>query len=95
MKDVTCSRLGVVLHIEIQKRKKDMKTSEFQKYLGGTPACMKRPVMATKGCCRLTSKDTYFSDIWFSSVKTAEEAMAAGVDYCRPIEDKIQGFLSS
>ena len=30
MKNVTCSRLGTMLHLDIQKRKEAMKTSEFQ-----------------------------------------------------------------
>ena len=58
-----------------------MKIPEFQEYLGGNTVCMKRLAIATKGCDQLTSNDTYFTDIWFSSVKTAEENMAAGVDY--------------
>ena len=58
-----------------------MKKSEFQKYIGGTTACVKRLVMATKGCGKMTSNDTYFSDIWFIYVKFSKEAMTAGVDY--------------
>ena len=30
MKNVACSMLGTMLHLEIQKGKEDMKTSEFQ-----------------------------------------------------------------
>ena len=33
-----------------------------------------------------------FSDIWFSSVKTAEEMAAAGVDYCGPVKTIHKGF---
>ena len=69
-----------------------MKASEFQKYLGGTNACMKRLSISTKGCGQLTSNYTYFSDIWFSSVKMAEEAMAVGVDYCGLEKMIQQGF---
>ena len=58
--------------------------SEFKKDTGGNSACKKILAMATKGCGQLTSNNTYFSDRQFSSVKTAEEAMAAGVDYCGP-----------
>ena len=35
-----------------------MKKSEFQKYIGGTTACMNRLDIATKGCDQLTSNDT-------------------------------------
>ena len=44
----------------------------FQKDLGGTSAYMKIIYIATKGCVQLTSNDTYFTDIWLSSVKTSE-----------------------
>ena len=47
---------------------------------------MKRLAIATKGCGQLISNDTYFAYSWFSSVKTAEEMAAAGVDYCGPVK---------
>ena len=65
--------------------------SEFQKYLGVTDDFMKRLVMANKWCGQLTSNDTYSSDSWFSTVRTAEEAMAAGVDYCGPAKTSHKG----
>ena len=48
--------------------------------------------MATKRCFRLTSNNTYFADSWFSGVKTAEEAMAAGVDHCGTEKMNHKGF---
>ena len=42
--------------------------------------------MANKGCGQLKSNDTYFADIWFSSVKMDEEAISAGVNYCGPVK---------
>ena len=81
-----------MLHLEIQKGEKAMKTSEFNKYIGGTDVCMKRLVMATKGCGQLTSHDTYFAYSWFSSIKMTAEAMAAGVDYCGPMSTIHKGF---
>ena len=69
-----------MLHLEIQKGEEAMKTSEFEKYLGVTDACMKILSINTKGCGQLTSNDTYFADSWFSYVKAAEEEMAVGVD---------------
>ena len=39
-------------------------------------------MMNTQGCGQLKSIYTYFSNIWFNGVKTAEEAMNQGVDYC-------------
>ena len=44
--------------------------------------CMNRIAIATKVCGQLTSNDTYFSDSWFSSVKSAEKEMYVRVDYC-------------
>ena len=60
-----------------------MKTLNFQKYIRGNSALMKRLMMATKGCGQLTSNDTYFADICFSGVSKADEAMAEVVDYCK------------
>ena len=80
MNNVACSRLGTMLGLYIQKGKQDMKTSNIRKYLRGTSECMKILMMATKGCAQLTSNDTYFSDSCISGMKTAEEAMAEGVD---------------
>ena len=93
MKNVVCSRLGTKLHLYIQKVKEAMKKSKFHKYLGGTIACIKRLSISTKGCSQLTSNDTYFSGSWFSSVKNDEEAMAAGVDYCRPVKTSHKVFF--
>ena len=91
--NVAFFRLGTMIHLEIQKGEEVMKTSEFQKYLGSTATFMRRLIMATKGCGQLTSNDTYFSDSWFSSVKTAEEAMAEGVDYCEPVKTSHRVFV--
>ena len=71
--------LGTMLHLDIQKGKEATKTSKFQNVLGGTTTCMRRLDIATKGRDQLTSNNTYFSDSWFSSVKTAEEMAATGV----------------
>ena len=68
---------------------------KFSKILGGTTACMKRIYIATKGCGQLTSNDTYFSDSWFSSIKTTEEAMAAGVDYFGPAKTSHKVFWNT
>ena len=58
MKNVACSRLGKMLHLDIQKGKDAMKTSKFQIYLGGTTSCIKRLSIATNCSGRLTSNDT-------------------------------------
>ena len=58
----------------------------FQQDIGGTDACMKRVMKATKGCGQLSSNDTFFADSYNRRVKTLEEANAEGVDYCRPVK---------
>ena len=75
MNNLACYRLGTMLHLEIKKGKEAMKASTFQKDTGGTAACTKRLLMATKRCGQLTSNDTYFSGSWFSGVKTVDEGM--------------------
>ena len=92
MKNTECSRLGTILHLEIQKGKEATKTSQFQKYIGGTTVFMKRLAIATKGCGQLTSNETYFADSWFGSVKTYGESMDSGVHYCGPVNMSHKGF---
>ena len=48
--------------------------------------------MATKRFGPLTSNDTYVGDIWFSSVKMTEDAMAAGVNYFGLVKTSHKGF---
>ena len=81
-----------MLHLEIQKGKDAMKTSESQNDLGDTAMCMKRLAIATEGCGQLTLNETYFADSWSSSVKTTEESMAAGVNYCRQVKTSHKVF---
>ena len=92
MKNTECSMLGTMLHLDIQKGEEAMKTSNFQKYIEGTTVCMRRLAIANKWCGQLTSNDIYFADIWFSSVKTAEEAMAVGLDHCGPVKTIHKSF---
>ena len=40
----------------------------------------------------MASNETYFADIWFSVVKTAEDVMDLGVDYCRPVKTSHKSF---
>ena len=53
---------------------------------------MKRLVIATKGYGQLTSNDTYFANIWFISVKTADDMAASGVNYCGPEKTSHKDF---
>ena len=47
--------------------------------------------MANKRCVQLTPNDTYFADCWFSGLKTAEQMMAEGVDYCGSVKTSHKG----
>ena len=49
MNNMDFSRLGTMLHLDIQKGKEAMKTYIFQKYIIGTTTCMKHIIMAKKG----------------------------------------------
>ena len=49
MKNVACSSLRTMLHLEILKGKDAVKTSKFQNFLGGTTVCMMRLAIYTKG----------------------------------------------
>ena len=62
MKNVSCSRLGTMLYLDIQNGKEAMKASKFQHQIGGTTACIRRLMMATKRCGKLTSNGNYFYD---------------------------------
>ena len=73
--------LGTMLDLYILKGKEAMKTSNFQKYLRGTTACMKRVAIAAKGCGQLTSNDTYCADNWFST----SSSLSSNKSYDLPI----------
>ena len=49
MKTMACSRLGTMLHLEIQNGKEAMKKYSFQKYIRGNASFIKKLMIATKG----------------------------------------------
>ena len=63
-----------MLYLEIQKGGETMKALDFQQYVGGTTACMKRTTKAAKGCGKMYPNNIFFYNIWFSRVKISEEA---------------------
>ena len=89
---MACSRLGVMLYLDIQNREETTKASYFQQHIRGTAACMNRVMKATTGCGQLSSNDTLFFDTWFSGVKTAEGVNAEGEDFCGPEKTSHKGF---
>ena len=90
---MACSRLGTMLYLYRQKGKEATKTAEFQQQIGGTAACITRLIRDTKGCDQMTSNETYFTDRCFSGVKTVEESMYEGVEYCGPVKTTLKVFL--
>ena len=50
MKNVACSRLWTMLHLDIQKGEEAIKTSKFTNFLVGITAYMNRIAIAHKGC---------------------------------------------
>ena len=69
MKNVAYSRLGTMLHLDIQKGEEAINKSKFQKNIGRTDECTKRLYIATKGCGQLTPNYTYFAHSWFIYIK--------------------------
>ena len=92
LKNVSCSRLGTMFYLEIKKGKEAMKASDLQQKIGGMDDCMKIIMKDTKGCGQLSSNDTFFGDIWFIRVNTAEESNSEGVDFCGPVKKSHKGF---
>ena len=70
-----------------------MKTPEFQQDIRGTADCTNRIMKDTKGCGQLSSNASFFSDSWFSGLKTAEEVNSEGVYYFGPAKTSHKGFF--
>ena len=43
-------------------------------------------------CVHEDTSYSYFSDIWFSSVKNVWDMVASGVDYCRAVKTSHKGY---
>ena len=65
---MACSRLVTMIYLKIQNGKEEMKSSCFQQQAIGTAAYMNIMVKSTKGCGQLSSKVTFFADIWLIGV---------------------------
>ena len=81
-----------MLYLEIHNGKEMMKTSGFQYDIGGMDNGINRIMKATKGCSQMSQNNTFFDDIWFSEVKTAEDKNADVVDYFRLAKTSHKGF---
>ena len=68
-----------------------MNKLEFQQNIGETASCTKRIIMVKKVYGNLLSNNNYFAHIWFSVLKTFEEAIDEVVYYCRPVKTGHKG----
>ena len=74
------------------KGERGYEENEFSKRYWRYCSVHEEKTMTTKGWVQLNSNDTYFSDIWFSGVKTAEKKIAEGVYYCGLVKTIHKGF---
>ena len=99
-KVVCCSVTGMALWIKIQAGKVLMKDSQYQKEHGATNACVIRGIEQTTGCGQRVPQDTttnvtrdkFFGDSWFASVRSAEECYVRGVDFVGPVKTATRLF---
>ena len=75
---------GVMLHLEIQRGKEEMKKLPYHKELGATAACT---VRLAQGITTCTSSDTsstprgiILADLWFGSVRASLALLEAGFE---------------
>ena len=59
----------------------------------GTSDFTKRIMKGTKVFGQLSSNNTFFADIWFSTLKAEYKAMAEGVDYYGNVKKNHKGFF--
>ena len=93
LNNISCSRLGTMLYLEIQKGKEAMKASYFQQNIGGTAACMKRTMRDNNGCDQLPSNYTLFYISLSSRVKTEEYNNSEEVYCCGAVKTIHRGFF--
>jgi len=89
--------IGILLHLEIQKKKDEMKEAQYAATIGSRPASVLRLVEASAYCGHprnderkraQTGKEAeYFEgDSWFASVKVCEEIHKAGHNFFGPVK---------
>ena len=100
-KCVACAETGVLLFVEVQRGKRGMLESKFQKEFGATSACTLRLVQGTKNTGQSIRhsnnvRQIYLGDSWFSGCKTARlVAEYEGVEWIGPVKTNKAGFPMS
>ena len=69
-----------------------MKTAELNNEIGETQDCTKRIMKIIKGCVQLSSKYTFFTDIWLSVVNIVQQVRAELLYYYGPAKTSHKVF---
>lgn len=89
-KSTACSKTGMLLHLEIQQGKYNMKKLPYYNELGATAACSLQMAEATKYSAQekfqsnsktTTPREIYYGNSWFASVKLAEKLACKNLEF--------------
>ena len=69
-----------------------MKTAELNNDIGETQDCTNRTMKNIKGCVQISSKYTFFTDIWFSVVNIVQQVRAELLYYYGPAKTSHKVF---
>ncbi len=96
MKCVACPETGIMLGLEIQRGKMEMKKLEFHKKLGATSSCVARLAGLTSGSGQPHDDASHFEvfagDSWFASVCTAEYMSTRGYHFIGQVKNAHKRF---
>ncbi len=96
MKCVACPKTGIMLGLEIQRGKNEMKKLELHKKLGATSSCVARLAGLTSGSGQPHEDANHFEvfagDSWFSSVRTAEYMSTRGYHFIGQVKNAHKRF---
>ena len=81
-----------MLYLETQKGKKDITALDLQQDIRGIDVWMEIIMKTNKGCGKLSSNNTLFSDSWFIRFIAADKSNAEVVDYYGPVKTSHKDF---
>jgi hypothetical protein len=99
-KDLCDGETAIMLFLEIQRGRVEMPIRYPENRLhGATAACTLRQALATRKCGQketdegiLLSRDTFYGDSWFASVKAATLVKKAGHEFVGPVKTSHKNF---
>jgi hypothetical protein len=99
-KDTCDGETGILLFVEIQRGRVEMPIRYPENRVhGATAACTLRQVLATMKCGQKetdegvsVSRDTFYGDSWFASVKAATLVKQAGHEFVGPVKTSHKNF---